>query len=213
MKRIFGRDFLPDVRDRRFAMPRLKSRRRSRTWRTGPTQDQLDQPACVGFAWFHWFLCQPIRQYPIAPLGIYRFAQFFDEWEGVDYEGTSVRGAAKALTHSGHIGEYRWAFSIEALIDHVLERGPVVLGTNWYAGMSDPNDESLIRPTGELEGGHAYLCHGVDLRRGRAKLQNSWGGYYGNSGKVAIALDDLEVLLDQDGEACTATELKVGLAA
>jgi hypothetical protein len=41
---------------------------------------------------------------------------------------------------------------------------------------------------------------------GYARIKNSWGRSWGQRGRAKITLDDLRRLLDEDGEACLATE-------
>ena len=167
--------------------------------------DQRDTPHCVGFAWAAWLAASPVRQRPIGGDGIYRLAQHFDEWQGVDYDGTSVRGGAKALALSGHITEYRWAFDVDSVVNHILRSGPVVLGTNWYRGMNDAGD---MQPTGSLLGGHAYLAYRANVKTNQIGIRNSWGADFGTNGNGVMSLDTLERLLAENGEACTALENK-----
>lgn len=209
MKRAFGRDYIADKRDRKFLVPRTYSKRTSRSWRLGPNTDQGHEPSCVGHAWFNFLTSSPIRQQPIRPSGIYELAKCYDEWEGTDYDGTSVRGAAKVLTLTGHISEYRWAFDLDTAVNHVLEHGPLVVGTNWYSNMSEPDERGLIDASGIFEGGHAYLIYAVNTKKRRAKLRNSWGIEWGIKGNAEISFDCLAKLIAEDGEACTAMESQV----
>jgi len=201
-----GRDYIPDPRDRNHPMAAPRSERRARHWRLGPVTDQVG-PTCVGHAWWNWFASSPIRQRPISPLGIYRLSQQFDEWDGTGYDGTSVRGGAKALQIADKIVEYHWAFDADTAVAHVLEVGPVVLGVNWYASMDWPDLEGFMTiRRRRTTAGHALLMYGVDMRRGFASLRNSWGESWGLGGNARLALEDLELLLSEDGECCAAVE-------
>lgn len=208
MKRAFGRGFAPDKRDNKYPIKAPAISRWARTWQLGPVTDQLATPACVGHAWANWLAASPVRQRPIAPFGIYKLAKFFDEWQGEAYDGTSVRGAAKVLSTAGHVVRYEWAFDLAPAVAHVLEVGPVVIGVNWYAGMMDTDTSGFIHPTGRLQGGHAVLVYGVDTRRGYAKIRNSWGAQWGIGGNCKVRLSDLQALILDDGECCTAIEVK-----
>lgn len=210
IRRAWGRDYVPDDRDLRYRLRPAVSRRSRRTWRLGPVTDQGAMPSCVGHAWAGWLAASPVRQRPIVPDGLYELAQHYDEWQGTDYEGTSVRGAAKLLRVTGHILEYQWAWEIDRALNHALETGPLVLGCNWYAGMVEPDEQGFIRPTGKLLGGHAVLIYSMDAKIGRAGIRNSWGPDWGEAGNCLLALEELERLLGEDGECATATEARPG---
>jgi len=132
MKRAFGRYFAADDRDKLLARPRKKSKRYSKHWGLGPVLDQLDTPACVGFAGAAYFAASPIKQTVCDPTGLYVFSKFADEWEGENYEGTSVRGLFKVCHRAGWVSEYRFTTSIEVLIQHILEKGPVIRRVNYH---------------------------------------------------------------------------------
>lgn len=206
MRRAFGRDWVPDARDLKYPMRRTATARYSRTWSCGPVTDQGSTPHCVGHAWFGWLAAEPIKQRPISGGGIYAVAQFFDEWDGESYAGTSVRGGAKALKLTQHVRRYEWAFKLEDALPHLMEVGPIVLGLDWYDGMMDTDAAGFIHPTGRLAGGHAVLCYGADLRSGYARIRNSWGAAWGTHGNCKLSLDDLALLIAADGECCTAVE-------
>lgn len=206
MKRTFGRYRIDDERDRGYLMRAKRTKRTSRSWRYGRLLDQGGGPQCVGYSWAAWFLCSPISQLPMQPEGIYRFAQHEDEWVGNNYDGSSVRGAAKALTFTGHITEYRWAFNVDTVVNYILEKGPVVLGTNWYAGMEDG---LRMTASGRKLGGHSYLAYGANQKRETISIRNSWGSEWGRNGNGTMGFGDLERLLREDGEACTAVEARI----
>jgi hypothetical protein len=133
-----------------------------------------------------------------------------DEWPGTDYEGTSVRAGAKVLQDWGYIDQYVWAWDINDLIEGVLYLGPVVLGTNWYSGMFEPDPKThIVKPSGGIAGGHAYEIYVVNKNTGLARIKNSWGIDWGDRGTALISFEDVERLLSEDGEACIAFEKKV----
>lgn len=178
----------------------------SKYWAEGPWQgDQGNTPQCVGYAWAHWLSGHPIRQW-LSPYGIYRMAQHEDEWEGENYDGTSVRAGAKVLKALGYIHEYRWAKSVEALVTCVLQHGPVVVGTDWREGMMETDENGFIHAEGLVLGGHAYIVNGVNTREEKARVRNSWGLDWGDSGKAYIHLKSLDKLIKAQGEACVAIE-------
>jgi len=137
---------------------------------------------------------------------VYRDAQVVDEWPGENYNGTSVRAGAKVLADRGHIGEYRWAWDLETVVRALLDVGPVVVGTNWYSGMFEPN-QGIIDISGTVAGGHAYLLNGVNRNKGMIRLKNSWGRDWGSRGHAYISFEDMDRLIKEDGEACLALEI------
>jgi hypothetical protein len=133
---------------------------------------------------------------------VYKRAQQLDEWPGENYEGTSVLAAMKAGAEKGWYTEYRWAFGEADLCLAIGYKGPAVLGLAWYEGMTEPDAQGIIRPTGAVLGGHAILCNGYNAKTKLYRLHNSWGPSWGKSGDCFIAAADLRKLLLLEGEAC-----------
>jgi hypothetical protein len=226
-KRGFGRLLSLDVRDERFLMTRklppagtpLPTRK---TWRIAAKNlNQLATGTCVAHAWVNFLRCEPIQTSTgPKPYDLYRRIVQLDEWTGNDIEatapdrdlqfGTSVRAGAQAVTETGRLKSYLWAFSLRPLTEWVLTNGSVVGGFNWYSSF-EPDAEGIIRitPRARVSGGHAVLIRGVDMVRGLVRITNSWGDEWGVSGDCFIPLRDLERLMLEDGEACTATEIRV----
>lgn len=208
-KRVFGRERAPDPRDKRFSLgcgAFNLPERGHRYWQDSRwCGDQGATPQCVGYAWAHWLHAAPFKQY-LDPTGIYRLAQLLDEWEGTDYDGTSVRAGAKALSELGLIGAYQWADTVNQIAATILKIGPVVVGTTWTTGMSNPTEGGIIRPEGEELGGHAYLLTGVSLDRRVFRVKNSWGRAWGQRGRAWIRFEDFAALLADGGEACIGRE-------
>ena len=215
LSEVLGRVFIPDERDKKYLItsrfPNKVTSITSKYWDANVWWgNQGNTPQCVGYAWAHWIADGPIIhsgvQPPVNPTIIYREAQKVDEWIGENYAGTSVRGGAKYLKTSGKISSYLWAFDINTLINTVLNVGPVVVGTNWYNGMFYPDKTGLIRITGRLAGGHAYVINGVDTRTQRFRIKNSWGKTWGQSGHAYISYTDMTRLIRENGEICLAIE-------
>lgn len=181
--------------------------------------DQGVEGACVGYGWTNELMSAPWRA--LRKLGVeeqreyardfYHHAQSIDEWEGgsypgasPQYEGTSVLAGAKTAQARGWIGEYGWCFSIDDVMRVVSHNGPVVVGTWWKEGMDAAADTGYLEVTGENRGGHCYLIRGiVDLDSGwHFRITNSWGPTWGLGGDAFIKVEDFEVLLHEDGEAC-----------
>jgi hypothetical protein len=212
-----GRIHAPDNRDKTFMMAAAQpSLRTSRYWagyRHWLDQGQTSQ--CVAFSWSHFLVDSPTpHALDLDPGTLYHEAQNVDEWPGENYEGTSVRAGAKVLQTEGRIGEYQWAFDLATVVYHLLEIGPVIVGTNWYENMFYPvsipgTNAYKISIGGSVVGGHAYKLDGINLNTGLVRMKNSWGQRWGYRRFARISLEDLERLISEDGEACRAVEIAV----
>jgi Papain family cysteine protease len=205
-----GRRPAPDERDQAYLLSLPTITRTSRFWWGYRVRlDQGQTPQCVAYGWSHFITDSP-DPHPaplIAPATLYHEAQTLDEWPGEDYDGTSVRGGAKALVNHAEIAaEYRWAFDLDTLIANVLEVGPVVIGVNWYERMFDPDSKNYVRIGGGIAGGHCVKVDGVNTDYKFVRIKNSWGQEWGRGGFARITFDDMERLLGEDGEACMAVE-------
>lgn len=230
MSRTFGRRPDPDPKDHNFLMRRkltapgtpLPTRK---TWKIdGRSLDQGDTSTCVGHAWKNFLRCEPMRTSKgPSPFDLYRAAVKADPWPENDAEGdlpdgdsglssgTSVRAGAEAVTTTGRLKSYLWSFTLQSTIEWVLQFGPVVLGTNWYSSMDDLDAAGIARipQNARLEGGHAYLLRGVDTKKALALCENSWGEGWGKRGTFYLPFPELERLIHEEGEACTAIEKKL----
>jgi hypothetical protein len=175
--------------------------------------NQGNTSECVGYAWTHWLedgpILQPSSPQPIVnPTIIYTEAQKIDEWPGENYNGTSIRAGAKILQSQGFIQNYLWAYDLRTLVNTVLNIGPVVAGTHWYAGMFTPNSRTgMMSLKGRLAGGHAYIINGVDTKKQFFRIKNSWGKRWGIQGRALISFKDMQTLIRLRGEICLATEI------
>lgn len=189
---------------------------RSYTWSVPVALDQGREGACVGFAWSHELAARPYSVKAVTndtARAVYHEAQKNDEWPGEDYSGTSVLAGAKVIASQGYMSEYRWAGvgSGDVLGDlkrAVAYKGPAVLGIHWYTGMFRPDSDGRIRPTGQVEGGHAIINYRTTGERYRVRafrhrnyLWNSWGRD-GGWPVGWLSDDDMERLLNESGEAC-----------
>jgi hypothetical protein len=215
-----GRLLSKDDRDHKFMLPHRPEAgaKAFQYWTPGPVLDQGATPQCVGYSGYGWLTAFPVsNRPPFTPTDLYHFAQQEDEWPGEDYEGSSVRGLFKALKARGFVSEYNWALDVGPIIDHLLVVGPVVMGTIWTEGMFTADHAGFIDDIGgKVAGGHAYLLIGANrLKRagphskGAVRVLNSWGPNWEDHGRAWLSFEALAWLLSQDGEACTAMELKV----
>jgi hypothetical protein len=214
-----GRIISFDPKDRKFSMARAASfavTRPSYFWETGPLWDQGFTSECVAYSAEALLLAAPTRnKLYLTHNRLYNLCKLNDEWDGVNYDGTSVRAVMKVLQAAGLIGEYVWATDIAPVRAWLLMKGPVILGTNWYTGMYNVNPfTGFIRPTGQPDGGHAYMLRGADDRilcpdgsRGAVRVFNSWGLRWGQQGKAWLSYRDADALIKNYGEAVTPVEM------
>lgn len=210
-----GRIAALDIRDKRFSLPTRKMPTSGyKYWYTGDPWDQGYSSECVAYSWLKYLFASPVRNIKVAKecRDFYRLCQQNDEWPGENYDGTSVRAGAKVAQQQGYIEEYYWAFNIEAAVNHVLNTGPMVVGTDWYSKMFNPINGYLVIGGG-IVGGHAYLIKGVNVSKknpdgtkGAFRIFNSWGRW-GQNGCAWLSFDIFRFLLT-NGEACTANEIK-----
>jgi len=212
-----GRVFIPDERDKKYLIEDKltlpKTILSSKYWDdNGWWGNQGNTSQCVGYAWAHWIEDGPIGHDGVSPIIppslIYTEAQKVDEWVGENYEGTSVRGAAKYLRNTNKISSYLWTYDVNVLISTILTQGPVVVGTNWYSSMFTPDRNGVIRVVGRISGGHAYVINGVDTNTKLFRIKNSWGKNWGKSGHAYISFTDMTRLIRENGEVCLAIENK-----
>jgi len=179
----------------------------SRFYKTGPVLDQGQTSQCVGYSWRQFLTSEPtITTDGMTAPEIYHEAQVNDEWPGEDYDGSSVRGGAKALSIAGCLKSYVWAGSAADVRDFLISTGTVVMGTDWLSNMMTPSSAGVLDVSGQVEGGHAYLLCGYSVETKRFQMINSWGTSWGLSGIAWINFRDLDKLLRRQGEACAAVE-------
>lgn len=141
--------------------------------------DQGSEGACVGFSlsramsWFN-------RQF-YDGFWLYHTAQKYDEWDGEDYEGTSVRAGANVLRYLGHSRIYE---------GRTLQPQKIH-GIDAYRWTN--NVEDVLNVVG-----------GIQKERGAITFRNSWGTYYPQ--KVWLPAETAQRLIDEDGEICVPTD-------
>jgi C1A family cysteine protease len=208
-----GRLLHIDDRDRAFPMAAVLATdeavfpKRTEPWQTGPVLHQGETSSCTGHAAAAWLMAEPVMTLDGPdPFQIYTDAQTRDPWAATPHDGSTVRAAMQALQDRGHIRTYLWAHDTDTIADWILRRGTVVAGLNWYRGMFTPSEEHVIRVRGPAIGGHAVHLVWYDEFRGMFRVQNSWGSGWGDGGFAWIDADDVQRLLNEDGEACAPTE-------
>ena len=215
-----GRLVEKDERNRGYALtPPAVIKAKRRYWFGSTVLDQGATPECVGYAGFGWLLSGPVINKPttFTPHDLYKWAQERDETPGTNYEGTSTLGLMKALKDKGYISGYNWAFDAITLVNWILSKGPVLVGTNFTQDMANPDTHTAFMTyTGQNLGGHEWRIVGADLdkvcsdgTRGAVRMINSWGKSWADGGRAWISIADLDKLIKDDGEAVTATEIKL----
>ena len=192
-------------------------------WQEWPrVLDQGGTSECVAYSATKFLLTHPIVNRPQESCNsFYKRCQQIDEWPGEDYDGTSVNASMKILKQDGLISGYTWAFEMEPVRRHVLEIGPVCVGTDWTIDMFTPDRWGYIWPTGAAAGGHAYLIIGASNRRnnpdgskGAFRIINSWGPKWGpHNGRAWISYGVMEKLIrglgKWPGEAAAPVEVQL----
>jgi hypothetical protein len=224
-----GRIFWPDPRDQNYPLEDL-NRSVARATRTslkvpvkyhnvpkGPRLDQGPHPSCVGFGWTNLRRVGPITASKELPkfdakyaYQLYKRAQReFDPWPGENYEGTTVRAGAEALMAEGYVESYWWAWDVPTILS-ALSWTPVVMGTDWFAGMDEPTvkrvkgrDVAEWTAAGAYYGGHCWLLTGKNEKAGTVRALNS----HRDNFEAVLSFDALEYLMSQSGEACVAVEI------
>jgi aminopeptidase C len=74
--------------------------------------------------------------------------------------------------------------------------------------MMEPTGAGLVEPRGNVIGGHAYVLNGVNVETGLIRGKNSWGREWGRRGAFSMRISDFDTLLQAQGEACIATEVR-----
>lgn len=155
---------------------------------------------------------------PLTPTGdtLYNIAQRYDEFPGIGYAGSTVRGLCDGLLAMGLIERFEWAWDADTYIDHCLEGRPGILGTDWYSGMDDTDKDGFIWPTGTYLGGHAYFTPGANRSRrnpdgskgGAVRMAQTWGEW-GQNGRAWLTAEAVQFLIESAGEAAIIYERDV----
>jgi hypothetical protein len=182
----------------------------------GPHLDQADLGSCEGNTaneWLNWNKALPnrirfnntirrpgssrLRTTEEQAVLLYGKATHLDNDQIPGYypptdTGTSAVGVAKAMQFYAAIDGYDWTFDFESFLGQ-LQKTPVMLGTNWYAGMFEINAQGFVAPSPsdqDPDGGHAYLAHALDYAHERVGCTNHWVNDDGTPWGVRIGNHD-----------------------
>lgn len=206
-----GKGFVqqPDARDEFFGIEKVLTAGPAKllvvNWETGVTLNQGSTPTCVGHAAQGLLTSTPNRQKGMNPFDIYNWAHDNDEFPP-QTQGTSIRAGLQALRHFGKIKAFYWAKTTDQITQHLLTRGPLIVGTDWLRSMESPDAQGRVKVSGNTTGGHAYLLYGVDLVNQVYRALNSWGETWGLGGKFEIPIAGFATLLRRGGVAASVDE-------
>lgn len=171
----------------------------------GPILDQGDLGSCTGHALVDCLMTRPNYR-GAAKLGhddavrAYSRATTIDpfpgEWPPTD-TGSDSLDVCRAGVEFGWITGYDHAFGIDHLLG-ALMLGPVMVGTDWYESMFEPDKKGRLSVSGAVAGGHEYV---ITAKSGAwLRILNSWGTSWSVGGFAWIRVTDLARLLDEQGD-------------
>jgi hypothetical protein len=211
----YGRHVQHDPRSRNFAhLPPEKLVPKTVLWaHHAPILDQGEVGSCTGNAlaqclnadYFNPTLKKVNKGQPLLEhdaVTFYSLATRLDDQPGA-YKptdtGSSGLAVAKAGKQLGFLHSYRHAFSFTAFLS-ALQIQPVIVGTAFYEGMEDPAKDGLVKPSGQVVGGHEYAAIGADYAKQRVTFLNSWSKTWGVNGRFLMAFEDFHGLLADQGD-------------
>lgn len=189
-----------------------------------PVLDQGTEGACTGFGLatvVHYLL--HTRQFVpeknrISPFMLYDMARRYDEWAGVDYDGSSCRGAVKGWHKHGVCLDSSWKRKGKKIgtlteeitrdaaarplgayfrVNHkdlvamhaaITEVGILYASASVHSGWMNVKADGKIHFNDKLLGGHAFAIVAYDNTG--FWVQNSWGPSWGRNGFCHISYDD-----------------------
>ncbi len=210
----------PDIRDRMYEPPliQLPNVHTARALIAIPVLDQGEEGACTGFALastINVLLAQRDTMEQVSPYMLYRMAQKHDEWEGQNYEGSSIRGALRGWHNMGACEAHLWNkrrknINREVAINarktrlgpyyriqkdltnfHAAlnEVGVLIVSAYVHDGWDFPEGGSIKAPAAwEKEFAHAFAIVGYNAEG--FLIQNSWGDTWGGNGRAIWSYDD-----------------------
>jgi hypothetical protein len=142
-----------------------------------------------------------------AAVEIYHEATVLDPYQGTyppDDTGSDGLSVAKVLKNLGMVDTYTHGFGISDL-QKAVQVTPCLLGTNWYQGMFNPDSSGVVSISGQVAGGHEYLCVGYDHDGTLGypapyKFTNSWGSGWGVNGYFFMTEATVVQLLSESGD-------------
>lgn len=143
---------------------------------------------------------------------LYRLATTLDDIPSQyppDDTGSTGIAVAKAAQQQGYVATYSHAFGLQHMLG-ALQLHPVICGTTWTNDMFQPDANGFIRPSGDVAGGHEYLCYAADVDKEFLTFRNSWGAGWGIDGDFRITFADYDELLRDQGDVVVPIPVVVG---
>ena len=210
----FGRLVQHDPRSREFAAAGPVTKRSVVWGHHAPVLDQGNLGSCTGNATAQLINTDPFiksrthgyltEQDAVA---IYSLGTKLDGMQGTyppDDTGSSGLGVAKAGVKLGYFTAYKHAFGFDHFTA-VLQTQPVIVGTNWYSAMMNPDSHGFVYPKGQVEGGHEYLALGVNYEQQFVTFLNSWGDGWSKQGRFFMSFASVKQLLAEQGDVTVPT--------
>jgi hypothetical protein len=175
-----------------------------------PVLDQGELGSCTGNALAQllnttkFTASRPKRKYldERSAVDLYSVATGLDDIDGtyppVD-TGSSGLGVAKAGVRLGYLSAYQHAFGFVHFAE-AIQLQPLIVGSNWYDAMFEPDVRGFVKPVGEIAGGHEYLALGINYAGQYVTCLNSWSAQWGLRGRFRLTFADFNTLLNQDGD-------------
>jgi hypothetical protein len=186
-------------------------------WTGGAVLDQGQEGSCVGHGVTGEYLASPVRgkvvRYSpgistadaghLLAVQVYNRAKEVDEFEGVDYDGTSVRAGMLVHRERGWSTGFKWAFNVTE-VRTALQDGPVVIGSAWSSdAMHDTLPTGDLGVEGDLSQGHCTVVTGYSPnyagRGPRFRVRNSWGLDWGLKGNFYVTPAGLDAMVFKSG--------------
>lgn len=215
----------PDIRDRMYepALIRVSDRYPEelpgdlREWKHVYTiLDQGSEGACTGFSLAAVINDLYRRRHVdqlVSPYMLYDMAKRYDEWDGEDYEGSSLRGALRGWHNAGACGQSLWKkkgkLTIKAARDArntrlgayyrlrpdlndfqvaLNETGILYVSANTHDGWDIFGKDTIKFDGADKAGGHAFAI--VGYNQDGFIVQNSWSDEWGIDGTAVWTYKD-----------------------
>ncbi len=180
---------------------------RGRLWAPGRVLDQGAEGACVGFGCAAEAAAEPVpvpRITNAVARAWYRASQRRDQWPGEQYDGTSVlAGCLEGRARQLYAG-FLWAKRAEQLLAGVAAApedngGPAVLGVEWTEGSYETDQLGVLRPGGDVVGGHCVCVIGAVVLADLSATDAAGVQLLEDLAELDL-LDGVRAVLELDGE-------------